>query len=522
MNQPGNPTTTTRPDVRISATNFGPIASGTVDLRPLTVFVGPSNTGKTYFATLIYALHRLLTGFQRFPYFHHYHFRQGVRFEEPAEDADIWNEEIQNVIEKLETEGRPFRFSDLPKRAQDMIQAALEDPELFGANLNDELVRCFDLESVSDLVRLSGRPGKMKVSLAVSEEGRDLWRFRMGASKSGITTDGRIEDMTLFSGEWSASEIRPDLLFRRLQMSIRGRRSPRDDWYLLFQELLNHACAVSARTAGRARTHYLPAARGGIMQSHRVIVSSLVRSSTRVGLERFPEIPTFSGVVADFLDQLILYKEGRAPDTLMNLADALENEALAGEIRTNRLPMGGYPEFAYRPQETEEDIRLTRASSMVSELAPVVLFLRSIVKRDDMLIIEEPEAHLHPAAQTQMAVALARMVRAGVRVVVTTHSDWLLQQIGNLIREGELGEKTGESTRRRNPFRVRLRPSDVGVWLFRRDGTSEGSTVEEIKFNRIEGVEPSDYEDVAEELYNRSAGSAEPTRGNGGRSGTRT
>ena len=58
-----------------------------------------------------------------------------------------------------------------------------------------------------------------------------------------------------------------------------------------------------------------------------------------------------------------------------------------------------------------------------------------------MLIIEEPEAHLHPAAQTQMAVALTGLVRAGVRVVLTTHSDWLLKEISNLIREGELREK---------------------------------------------------------------------------------
>ena len=67
MNKPGNPITTIHPDIQISATDFGPIASGTVDLRPLTVFVGPSNTGKTYFAVLIYALHRVLSGFPRFP-----------------------------------------------------------------------------------------------------------------------------------------------------------------------------------------------------------------------------------------------------------------------------------------------------------------------------------------------------------------------------------------------------------------------------------------------------------------------
>ena len=503
MNEPGNPETTTHPEVQISATNFGPIASGTVDLRPLTVFVGPSNTGKTYFATLVYALHRLLTGFQRFPHFHQYHFWRGFRSEEPAADADIWKEEIQTVIEKLETEGRPFRFSDLPKSMRNVTQAVLEDPEWLREDLEAELIRCFDIESVSDLVRWSGHPGGIEVSLAVSEENRDLWHLRMGTSESGIiTTDGRIEDMVLLHEGWSASELRPGRRFsrfRRLVKEMQGLDSPRTGWYL-FEKLMHMVAAV-----GRGQTYYLPAARSGIMQSHRVIASSLVARSTRAGLEPFPELPTFSGGMADFLQRLILYEEGRATDRPMNaLADALESEALAGQIRTNRPQSGGYPEFVYRPWETEKDIRLTRASSMVSELAPVVLFLRSIVDRGDMLIIEEPEAHLHPAAQTQMAVSLARMVRAGVRVVVTTHSDWLLQQIGNLMREGELGEKTGESTEE-GSLPSSLRPSDVGVWLFRRDGTSEGSTVEEIKFNRIEGVEPSGYEDVAEELYNRSA-----------------
>ena len=44
--------------LQLSVSNFGPIAKAEIDLRPLTVFVGPSNTGKSYLAILIYALHR--------------------------------------------------------------------------------------------------------------------------------------------------------------------------------------------------------------------------------------------------------------------------------------------------------------------------------------------------------------------------------------------------------------------------------------------------------------------------------
>ena len=42
--------------LKISASNFGPIIEGTVELKPLTVFVGPNNSGKSYMAMLIYSL----------------------------------------------------------------------------------------------------------------------------------------------------------------------------------------------------------------------------------------------------------------------------------------------------------------------------------------------------------------------------------------------------------------------------------------------------------------------------------
>ena len=246
------------------------------------------------------------------------------------------------------------------------------------------------------------------------------------------------------------------------------------------------------------KPYYLPAARSGIIQSHRVIASSLVARSTRTGLET-SEIPTLSGVVADFMGKLILYEErarlrerAKSNDGMNHIADTLESDVLDGQIIIKPSPTG-YPEFLYRPREMEEDIRLTRSSSMVSELAPLVLFIRGLVRPGDMLIIEEPEAHLHPAAQTGMAKTIARLVRAGVRVLVTTHSDWMLQEIGNLVREGELGEKTSEPA-------SWLEQEEVGAWLFQKNGK-----VKEIEFDRIKGIEPMEYEGVAETLYNRWA-----------------
>ena len=75
---------------------------------------------------------------------------------------------------------------------------------------------------------------------------------------------------------------------------------------------------------------------------------------------------------------------------------------------------------------------------MVSELAPVVLYLRHVVQQGDTLIIEEPEAHLHPTAQVEFTRLLAGAVKAGVRVVITTHSEWVLWELANLVRMSKL------------------------------------------------------------------------------------
>ena len=45
-------------EYRVAVENFGPIVNASIAVRPLTLFIGPSNTGKSYLAILLYALHR--------------------------------------------------------------------------------------------------------------------------------------------------------------------------------------------------------------------------------------------------------------------------------------------------------------------------------------------------------------------------------------------------------------------------------------------------------------------------------
>ena len=188
------------PDVQLSVQNFGPIASADIDLRPLTVFVGESNTGKTYLAALIYALHQNFEGFSRFPRaywaFTHldFRYRYPSRYRKPEMQAEL-DEEMQDILEKLNAPGRPLKVSDLPLQARRILQHSLKDAD----SLEDQVKRCFDLESVSDLIRATSNfpHNEMAVALKVREDKQTCWSFNMHHCKSGTTIKGDVDENLL-------------------------------------------------------------------------------------------------------------------------------------------------------------------------------------------------------------------------------------------------------------------------------------------------------------------------------------
>ena len=106
-------------DIHINVKDFGPIEKAEIDLRPLTVFVGESNTGKTYLAALIYALHKHFEGISQLPWansiptYFSLLYRSRARYLQDQQEA--LEQEILEVLEKLNTPKRPFKFSDLPQ-----------------------------------------------------------------------------------------------------------------------------------------------------------------------------------------------------------------------------------------------------------------------------------------------------------------------------------------------------------------------------------------------------------------------
>lgn len=84
------------------------------------------------------------------------------------------------------------------------------------------------------------------------------------------------------------------------------------------------------------------------------------------------------------------------------------------------------------------NIPLHLASSSARGLSDLYFYLKHVAKRGQLLIIDEPESHLDTANQVRLARLLARMVGAGLRILITTHSDYLVKEVNNLVMLSQL------------------------------------------------------------------------------------
>jgi predicted ATPase len=82
-------------------------------------------------------------------------------------------------------------------------------------------------------------------------------------------------------------------------------------------------------------------------------------------------------------------------------------------------------------------VKPTNMGFGVTYALPVIL-AGLIAGRGGLLVVENPEAHLHPAGQSQIGVFLATIAAAGVQVIVETHSDHVLNGVRRSIGEQRL------------------------------------------------------------------------------------
>lgn len=163
-----------------------------------------------------------------------------------------------------------------------------------------------------------------------------------------------------------------------------------------------------------------------------------------------------------------------------------------------------------------EKIPVSAAASSVKELMPFLLMLQNgKIRQYNSLLFEEPEAHVHPKKQFLVMDMLARCCNKGMLIQMTTHSDYLLGRMNQLLVLGKIREKSMEAFENfcnehlfnKNLY---LHTEQVGGYYFKRE--NDRVVIEEqdlslgLPFNSFEDTVKSqmelsaDINDLAESL----------------------
>ncbi len=104
------------------------------------------------------------------------------------------------------------------------------------------------------------------------------------------------------------------------------------------------------------------------------------------------------------------------------------SDIIGGEYKVIR------EELYYIPKG-KHGLRLTmdESSSAVRSLLDIGFYLRHVARKGDLFMIDEPELNLHPENQRRVARLLARLVNIGIKVFITTHSDYIIKELNTLI-----------------------------------------------------------------------------------------
>jgi len=108
--------------------------------------------------------------------------------------------------------------------------------------------------------------------------------------------------------------------------------------------------------------------------------------------------------------------------------------AISPVQRANAISVG------IRMSKETEFLRPTNTGFGLTQVLPIVVAAIS-ARQGDLLLIENPEVHLHPAGQAQMGRFLAEVAAAGIQIVIESHSDHILNGIRRAVKSNLLSHR---------------------------------------------------------------------------------
>lgn len=397
--------------MKIRLKNLGVVKEAEIDLcKRLNLFCGPNSTGKTYVAYVIYGITRLLMV------------------------------------------GAPlFKFQDLLEKKE--VTFELDYARLF--TLQKEYLAYIKEHIKEEFAATQGFFVNFKLELRTSIE-----EFTNELMGSQFEFDYEFASVSLKMEKASSSNYVKVKLNKPVTISNAIERYELYVLAVLSKYLMNNTLVNS---------YILPVERNSVYTfSKELSLKRLKKTEDNKSIEDAAEIQEritrYPHALRDALEVAEDLANIRLKETKFKfLADEIERDILHGTIH-----ISDQGELQFAPKSEEDKILpIHLSASLIKTLSGLIVYLRHQATRNDLIIIDEPELNLHPDNQIVLTRIFAKLVNNGFRLLISTHSDYVIREVNNLIMLSS-EEKEIKSLAVKYGYKEfhKLNPNSVGAYLF--------------------------------------------------------
>ncbi|WP_300757428.1 AAA family ATPase [uncultured Brachyspira sp.] len=375
--------------------NFGKIKEAEIELSNFILFVGDNNSGKSYLMTLIYGLMK-------------------------------YSKDITDIILK----DKEFIFSlEEYKKIKDIIDKYTK--------INDKIESIENvLDYVSDNVKNNFNSIETKYNLLQKDElnifynllNKLLNKYKTEILKFIFNDNEHIINLESIYFDYSnyffnIFVTKENCFYFKINRISQTFIKYGTNYLFVIRSIL---CSILENNFYFLGLKFLPTSRTGFLLTYKEL--SKISNMHQFSIGDKKEKTLFQKPIIDFINSLIdlsyIYEEN---DNYKDIIEILENNILKGKINLNEETNAMY----YQPNNKDLKVPMHLCSAVITEVAPLYLFLKYYSISGD-LFIEEPELSLHLKLQKQLARVLINLVNKKRNVIISTHSDTILEHINNM------------------------------------------------------------------------------------------
>ncbi|TVL63589.1 AAA family ATPase [Brachyspira hyodysenteriae] len=364
--------------------NFGKIKEAEIELSNLILFIGDNNSGKSYLMTLIYGLMK-------------------------------YSDDIVNII----FQDKEFIYSlEEYKEMQNIVTKYIKINE--NINHGKNILNFF---SDSDNKHLLS---KNELNIFYNFLNQLLNKYKTEILQIIFNDEDNV--INLESIYFDYSNCLFDVLIIQNYVAINkknyfmtGFKYENIDYIFLIKNIISN---ILQNTFYDLK--FLPTSRTGFLLTYKEL--SKISNMHQFSIKDKKEKTIFQKPIIDFINSLIdLSYNFRENDNYKDIIEIFENNILKGKINLNRETNAMY----YQPNNKDLKVPMHLCSAVITEVAPLYLLLKYYPILGD-LFIEEPELSLHLKLQKQLARVLINLVNKKRNIIISTHSDTILEHINNM------------------------------------------------------------------------------------------